>query len=112
MLWTAEWVRSRDNYRGECCQPRDDRSCLVEAAHMPVPCRQCPICWCERRNLLEGDPRHRQRILEPTTDEMSRADPSQMEPPLSAGIEAHRGLEMLDRHLRLTSEQAQPAAPT
>ena len=78
---------------------------------MRVTGRQRAICGCERRYLLEGDPQHRQRMLEPMIDEMSRADPGQMEAPLTAGIEAHRGLEMLDRQLRLTGKQVQPAAP-
>ena len=38
------------------------------------------------------------------TDEMSGADPRQMEAPLTAGIESHRRLEVLDRQLRLTGE--------
>src|SRR6516225_12436406 len=42
---------------------------------------------------------------------MSHADPAQMLAPLTAGVETHRGLEMLDRHVCLTGEQAEPAAP-
>jgi hypothetical protein len=45
-------------------------------------------------------------------DEMSRADASQVEASLTSGIETHRGLEMLDRRLRFTGEQAQPPTPT
>src|SRR6516164_10604271 len=42
---------------------------------------------------------------------MSHADPAQMVAPFTPGVETHRGLEMLDRHVCLTGEQAQPAAP-
>src|SRR5215469_8135391 len=44
-------------------------------------------------------------------DEMSKADPSQVEASLTARIETHRGLEMLDRQIRLAGKQPQPAAP-
>src|SRR5215472_5281524 len=111
MLWAAKWVRSRHNYRGERDQPLKDRVRFIEAAHMRVAGHQRAIRWCERRDLLEGDSQHPQRILEAMTDEMSHAHSGQMEPPLTARIETHRGLEMLDRQLRLTGEQAQPAAP-
>jgi len=72
---------------------------------------QSTMCWCERRNRLEGDAQRCQRILEAMANEMSTANPGQMETPLTTRIEAHRGLEMLDRRICLAGKQAQPAAP-
>src|SRR5215469_4159318 len=42
---------------------------------------------------------------------MRRADPRQMEAPLTARIKTHRGLEMLYRQVCLTGEQTQPTTP-
>src|SRR5215469_15650195 len=111
MLRVAKRICRRRNYRGECQQPLDRRLRFVEPAHIRIASGQSTMCWCERRNLLDGDPQRCQRILEAMADEMSMANPGQMETPLTARIETHRGLEMLNRQIGLAGKQAQPAAP-
>src|SRR5215469_13644833 len=65
----------------------------------------------ERRTLFERDVQRRYGIREPMLEEMSHADPAQMESPLTTGVETHRALEMLDRHVWLPGEHAKPTAP-
>src|SRR5215467_14395935 len=72
---------------------------------------QSAIGRCKSRNLLERDMQRRQCLIEPLHDGVSRTDSGQMKSSLTAGVETYRGLEMLDRQLRLTGEEAQPAAP-
>src|SRR6516164_6290781 len=111
MLGVAKRICRRRNYRGECQKPLHRRSSFVEPAHMRVASGERTMCWCERRNLLEGDSQRGHRILEAMANEMTMANPGQMETPLTTRIETHRGLEMLDRQIGLAGKQAQPAAP-
>src|SRR6516225_1334457 len=111
MLRVAERICRRRNYWGECQKPLDRRSRFLEPAHMRIASGESTMCWCERRNLLEGDPQRGHRILEATANEMTMANPGQVETPLTARIETHRGLEMLNRQIGLAGKQAQPAAP-
>src|SRR6516164_2745881 len=111
MLRVAKRICRRRNYRGEGQKPLDRRLRFLDPAHMRIASDESTMCWCERRNLLEGDPQRRQRILEAMANEMSMANPGQMKTPLTARIETHRGLEMLDRQIGLAGKQAQPAAP-
>src|SRR6516162_6674660 len=111
MLGVAKRICRRRNYWGECQKPLDRCARFLEPAHMRIASGQSTMCWCERRNLFEGDPQRCQCIIEAMANEMTMANPRQMETPLTTGIETHRGLEMLDRQIGLAGKQAQPAAP-
>jgi len=84
---------------------------ICSAAHMRQAGRQRAVGRRKARQLIEGCAQRRGGFREPAVDEMSRANPSQMESSSVARVETHRGLEMLDRQIGAAGKHAKPTTP-
>jgi len=111
MLRVTKELDRRHDGRRQRPQALDDRPRIVEPSHMRQAGRQRAVGRRKARQLIEGCAQRRGGFREPAVDEMSRANPSQMESSSVARVETHRGLEMLDRQIGAAGKHAKPTTP-
>src|SRR5215471_3764671 len=110
MLRIAVLTGGRHHDRGDGAQPRDSLSCLVEPPHMRVAGGEIAIRERLAGILLDREEEFRHGLVEAPSEKMRAAYCEERLADAGAGTEPQRGLDMLDRDVRLARPDPEAAA--
>jgi hypothetical protein len=110
MFWISELRVGWHYGRSDSAQAPDDFSRLVEPPHVGVAGGKVAICRCEAWIVLDGEKKNWYCLAVTPADEMRLANDREGKADTRTRAETKRGLDMLDRKIRLPSHQPDAAA--
>src|SRR6516162_4296497 len=111
MLGVAKGDDARHHDRGDHAQSPNDLLGLVDLSQMRMAGREKPIGDREVWSLFQGLKKFCRRLIKPAFEEECGSDRGQSRREALAWVEALKGIEMLERQVRVTGKGPQQPAP-